>query len=47
MQRVKRRIIWIYVSLSLLLTGCEALEPLTDIGKSLGDLFNNFKLPGP
>lgn len=47
MKFLKGKIIWIFVSISLLLTGCEALGPLTDIGKSLGDLFNSFKLPGP
>ena len=47
MKLLKRRIIWVFVSISRLLTGCEALGPLTDIGKSLGNLFDNFKLPGP
>ncbi len=47
MKLMKRRIIWIFVLFSLLLTGCEALGPLSDIGKGLGDLFNSFQLPSP
>jgi hypothetical protein len=47
MKFVKRRFIWILLSISLLLTGCDALGPLTEIGKGLGDLFNSFQLPSP
>ena len=38
---------WIFISISLLLTGCDPLAPLAEIGKGLGDLFNNFQLPSP
>lgn len=47
MKLLKRRIIWVFISIALLLTGCDPLEPLAGIGKGLGDLFNNFQLPGP
>jgi len=47
MKLLKRRIIWIFVSISILLSGCEAVGPLAEIGKGLGDLFNSFQLPSP
>ena len=47
MELLKRRIIYILALFSLFLAGCEAIEPLSGIGKGLGDLFKNFKLPGP
>jgi hypothetical protein len=47
MKLLKKSLIFIYISFSLFLTGCEALGPLTDIGKGLGDLFNSFQLPSP